>query len=209
MLSKLAEIASSRGCKRMEWAVLDWNTPRRSFTRRLAADRTDGTCGGWWGIRSRGSQVSASESMQGATARRLGAKPCGCSGIVTFTLLDRRAGHAVSPRAGIRRLKSRACAAPLRAGLFRVTARCCVRSLWRRPGPRRPTLRGVTNKWRIEGLAGAAPAVEVGFHPRPVVVVVGDNAQFAAGDEAAEHLFKEAVLHDAVLVVLGLRPGSE
>lgn len=42
LLSKLAEIASSRGCKRMEWAVLDWNTPAQEFYKTLGAFEMNG-----------------------------------------------------------------------------------------------------------------------------------------------------------------------
>ena len=37
LLGALARIAIARGCGRMEWAVLDWNTPSIRFYRRLGA----------------------------------------------------------------------------------------------------------------------------------------------------------------------------
>jgi GNAT superfamily N-acetyltransferase len=37
LLRALAGIAARRGCGRMEWAVLDWNTPAIRFYRRLGA----------------------------------------------------------------------------------------------------------------------------------------------------------------------------
>ena len=37
LLRALAKIAVARGCGRMEWAVLDWNTPSIRFYRRLGA----------------------------------------------------------------------------------------------------------------------------------------------------------------------------
>lgn len=37
LLSGLARIATDRGCKRMEWAVLDWNTPAQDFYKKLGA----------------------------------------------------------------------------------------------------------------------------------------------------------------------------
>ena len=37
LLRALARIAMRRGCGRMEWAVLDWNTPSIRFYRRLGA----------------------------------------------------------------------------------------------------------------------------------------------------------------------------
>ena len=37
LLRELARIAMERGCARMEWAVLDWNTPAIAFYRSLGA----------------------------------------------------------------------------------------------------------------------------------------------------------------------------
>jgi len=37
LLSALARIAARKGCGRMEWAVLDWNTPSIGFYERLGA----------------------------------------------------------------------------------------------------------------------------------------------------------------------------
>ena len=37
LLAELARIALRRGCGRMEWAVLDWNTPSIRFYRKLGA----------------------------------------------------------------------------------------------------------------------------------------------------------------------------
>ena len=37
LLRALAKIAVRRGCGRMEWAVLDWNTPSIRFYRKLGA----------------------------------------------------------------------------------------------------------------------------------------------------------------------------
>ena len=37
LLSALAKIAIRKGCGRMEWAVLDWNTPAIKFYDRLGA----------------------------------------------------------------------------------------------------------------------------------------------------------------------------
>ncbi len=37
LLAALARIARRRGCGRMEWAVLDWNTPSIRFYKRLGA----------------------------------------------------------------------------------------------------------------------------------------------------------------------------
>jgi GNAT superfamily N-acetyltransferase len=41
MLSKVAEVAVSRGCGRLEWSVLDWNDPAIGFYRRLGAGPMD------------------------------------------------------------------------------------------------------------------------------------------------------------------------
>ena len=37
LLGELARIARRRGCGRMEWAVLDWNTPSIRFYQKLGA----------------------------------------------------------------------------------------------------------------------------------------------------------------------------
>lgn len=37
LLTRLAQIASERGCGRMEWAVLDWNEPAIQFYKKLGA----------------------------------------------------------------------------------------------------------------------------------------------------------------------------
>jgi GNAT superfamily N-acetyltransferase len=37
LLSRLGEIARDRGCGRLEWSVLDWNTPAMEFYKRLGA----------------------------------------------------------------------------------------------------------------------------------------------------------------------------
>jgi ribosomal protein S18 acetylase RimI-like enzyme len=41
LLVELAKIAHSRGCGRMEWAVLDWNEPAIEFYRKLGAKPMD------------------------------------------------------------------------------------------------------------------------------------------------------------------------
>ena len=41
LLRKLARIAMERGCARMEWAVLDWNTPAIEFYKSLGAVAKD------------------------------------------------------------------------------------------------------------------------------------------------------------------------
>ncbi|MGH8934156.1 MAG: GNAT family N-acetyltransferase [Egibacteraceae bacterium] len=46
LLGRLAQIASERGCGRLEWSVLDWNQPAIDFYERLGARLMDGwtTC---------------------------------------------------------------------------------------------------------------------------------------------------------------------
>ena len=41
LLVELARIARARGCRRMEWAVLDWNEPAIDFYRQLGATAMD------------------------------------------------------------------------------------------------------------------------------------------------------------------------
>ncbi len=41
LLQSLAAVALSRGCARMEWAVLDWNTPAFRFYQQCGAVRMD------------------------------------------------------------------------------------------------------------------------------------------------------------------------
>jgi len=41
LLVSLARLATERGCGRVDWAVLDWNTPSIEFYERLGAQRMD------------------------------------------------------------------------------------------------------------------------------------------------------------------------
>ncbi|MGN0959605.1 MAG: GNAT family N-acetyltransferase [Coriobacteriales bacterium] len=41
LLAKLAQIALERGCGRLEWACLDWNTPSIEFYKALGAQTMD------------------------------------------------------------------------------------------------------------------------------------------------------------------------
>ena len=41
LLRRLGEIARERGCRRMEWTALDWNTPALTFYRKLGATTMD------------------------------------------------------------------------------------------------------------------------------------------------------------------------
>lgn len=42
LLVRLAQIADERGCHRMEWLVIDWNTPAHEFYRAMGAKAMDG-----------------------------------------------------------------------------------------------------------------------------------------------------------------------
>jgi GNAT superfamily N-acetyltransferase len=55
LLRELAQIASSRGYGRVDWAVLDWNTPAHAFYRSLGAEPTDD----WTGWRLEGDAMTA------------------------------------------------------------------------------------------------------------------------------------------------------
>ena len=52
LLKKLAQIAVERGCGRLEWSCLDWNTPSIDFYLSLGARRMDD----WTGYRMAGAQ---------------------------------------------------------------------------------------------------------------------------------------------------------
>jgi diamine N-acetyltransferase len=41
LLQRVAQIAAERGCQRMDWAVLDWNTPAIDFYEQLGAEPLD------------------------------------------------------------------------------------------------------------------------------------------------------------------------
>jgi len=41
LLTNLAGIAHDRGCGRLEWSVLDWNTPAQEFYKKLGAEPMD------------------------------------------------------------------------------------------------------------------------------------------------------------------------
>ena len=60
LLARLAEIALSRGCGRLEWSVLDWNKPAIAFYQELGARPVDG----WSCYR-----------LSGEPLERLGARP--------------------------------------------------------------------------------------------------------------------------------------
>lgn len=41
LLRRLGQVAVERGCRRMEWSVLDWNTPAHGFYRSIGAAPMD------------------------------------------------------------------------------------------------------------------------------------------------------------------------
>jgi RimJ/RimL family protein N-acetyltransferase len=41
LLAELAKIAINQNCGRMEWSVLDWNTPSINFYKSLGAEAMD------------------------------------------------------------------------------------------------------------------------------------------------------------------------
>lgn len=55
LLAALAAIATARGYARVEWSVLDWNTPSIAFYRRLGAVALDE----WTGFRLTGAALAA------------------------------------------------------------------------------------------------------------------------------------------------------
>jgi GNAT superfamily N-acetyltransferase len=55
LLAALAALAVERGCARLEWSVLDWNTPAIDFYRSLGAKSMDG----WTINRVEGDALSA------------------------------------------------------------------------------------------------------------------------------------------------------
>ena len=54
LLKKLAQTAVERGCGRLEWSCLDWNTPSIDFYLSLGARRMDD----WTGYRTAGAQLA-------------------------------------------------------------------------------------------------------------------------------------------------------
>jgi ribosomal protein S18 acetylase RimI-like enzyme len=41
LLARLAKVTTERNCARLEWAVLDWNTPAIRFYKKLGAEAMD------------------------------------------------------------------------------------------------------------------------------------------------------------------------
>ncbi len=53
LLAELARLVESRGCVRLEWAVLDWNAPSIAFYKKLGARAMDE----WTGMRLSGAEL--------------------------------------------------------------------------------------------------------------------------------------------------------
>ena len=65
LLRRVAQEAVSRGCRRMEWAVLNWNEPAIAFYRRIGARPMDD----WTTMRLSGEaleRIGAQDGMDGA-----------------------------------------------------------------------------------------------------------------------------------------------
>jgi GNAT superfamily N-acetyltransferase len=73
LLKKVAAIATTKGCKRMQWEVLDWNTPAIDFYRAMGADFLDE----WRNVRLEGEALLrlASSAADGAKDAGKEAKP--------------------------------------------------------------------------------------------------------------------------------------
>lgn len=72
LLVELARIAVSRGCKRLDWSVLDWNTPARGFYESLGAHPMDQ----WTGYRLSGDNLKRLAAMGGASVTEAGIADC-------------------------------------------------------------------------------------------------------------------------------------
>ena len=158
LLRELARIADARGYERLDWAVLDWNTPAQDFYRSLGAFPTDEWTG--WRLERRGArrarrgpdlaapdatrtkiafaQVSAARTAVRLRLRRCPAAracpPCSTTQGRLTLALDRPTEHRRTPWpcrqcAAARSATSSASACRRSA----PTSRCCV--------PRRPGLR--------------------------------------------------------------------
>lgn len=72
LLAELARIAVSRGCGRLDWSVLDWNTPARGFYESLGALPMDQ----WTGYRLSGDNLKRLAAMGGASVTDAGIIDC-------------------------------------------------------------------------------------------------------------------------------------
>ncbi len=68
LLAELARIAVSRGCGRLEWSVLDWNTPAIGFYESLGARPMDQ----WTVYRLSGDNLESVAALRGASVTEAG-----------------------------------------------------------------------------------------------------------------------------------------
>jgi GNAT superfamily N-acetyltransferase len=64
LLERVAAIAVEKGCLRLQWAVLDWNTPAIDFYRAMGAEFTDE----WRNVRVSGEALTRLATCVGQTA---------------------------------------------------------------------------------------------------------------------------------------------
>jgi GNAT superfamily N-acetyltransferase len=62
MLERVAAVAAENGCQRLEWAVLDWNTPSIEFYRAMGAEFLDE----WRNVRMSGEALKRLATCGGA-----------------------------------------------------------------------------------------------------------------------------------------------
>lgn len=65
LLKKVAEIAVERGCARLKWSVLDWNTPAIDFYRAMGAEFMDE----WTNVRITGEALDRLAGVNERTAK--------------------------------------------------------------------------------------------------------------------------------------------
>jgi len=63
LLREVAKTAVARGCRRVDWAVLDWNTPSIEFYEHLGAARHSG----WHGYKIEGQALAALAATSSST----------------------------------------------------------------------------------------------------------------------------------------------
>jgi len=61
LLQRVAQIADERGCQRLDWAVLDWNTPAIAFYEQLGATPLDD----WTTMRLSHERIEALATIEG------------------------------------------------------------------------------------------------------------------------------------------------
>jgi GNAT superfamily N-acetyltransferase len=62
LLQRVAAVALEKGCKRLQWAVLDWNTPAIDFYRAMGAEFMDE----WRGVRVSGEALQRLAGVEAA-----------------------------------------------------------------------------------------------------------------------------------------------